>query len=269
MIVCQNDLNNLQLTGTVSGVADNAGILDTTYFDDLSRFNGCSGTVVRTWTVTDVCGNQASATQRITLQDTIAPIIAVSGELNLTCLEELQDLNNSNGIVLFTNDNCGLRDTSFVDNLRMINSCSYVVERIWKVTDYCGNADSATQIIRIEDQVPPAFTPPPSVTVFYDQLFDLDITGRVSNVSDNCSLRDTTFTDRIIQEPLCGSQGWVIRTWRIEDWCGNVATSSQEIFVDVEPPVVDAGPAATISCQQPTVVLQASAPSDGDRYTYS
>ncbi len=269
MVVCQNELSDLRLTGTVSGVADNTGIQDTAYFDDMSRFNGCSGTVVRTWTVTDVCGNQASATQRITLRDTIAPIVAVSGDITLTCLEELQGLDDINGIVLFTDDNCGLRDTSFTDNLRMINSCSYVVERTYRVTDYCGNVDSATLLIRVEDQIAPAFTPPPSVTVNFDQLFDLDITGRVSNVSDNCSLRDTSYTDRIIQEPGCGSQGWIIRTWRIEDWCGNVATSSQEIFVEVDPPMVEAGPAATISCQQPTVVLQGAASSDGARYTYA
>ena len=70
-INCEDDIDDLSITGNVTGVSDNCGIQDTTYVDDTTAQTGCNntGTVIRTWTVTDNCGNTASLTQTITIQD--------------------------------------------------------------------------------------------------------------------------------------------------------------------------------------------------------
>ena len=38
----------------------------------------CTGTITRTWSYTDVCGNAASTTQVITVSDTIAPVFTTA-----------------------------------------------------------------------------------------------------------------------------------------------------------------------------------------------
>ncbi|MEZ4949329.1 MAG: hypothetical protein R2784_08080 [Saprospiraceae bacterium] len=54
--------------------------------------NDCQTGIVytRTWTATDGCGNQSSASQVITIIDNIAPVISgVPGDLNLNCIDLL------------------------------------------------------------------------------------------------------------------------------------------------------------------------------------
>ena len=45
-------------------------------FSELSTVvDGC-GTITRTWTATDACGNTTTATQTITVEDNIAPVLS-------------------------------------------------------------------------------------------------------------------------------------------------------------------------------------------------
>ncbi len=71
VILCNADIHDLGLMGDVTDESDNcSSALQATYSDDLSNFHDCAGFIVRTWTLTDLCGNVASAQQLITVAPT-------------------------------------------------------------------------------------------------------------------------------------------------------------------------------------------------------
>ncbi len=65
-ITCDQDKNDLTITGDVTNENDNCDLsLDATYEDNLSYQQGCRGYVLRFWTLEDHCGNTVTKTQRI------------------------------------------------------------------------------------------------------------------------------------------------------------------------------------------------------------
>lgn len=65
-ITCDDDKDNLSITGDVTDENDNCTpSLEATYFDNLSYQSGCSGYVLRIWTLEDNCSNAVVKTQTI------------------------------------------------------------------------------------------------------------------------------------------------------------------------------------------------------------
>ena len=68
IITCQTDRQNLAITGEVTDEADNcANGLQATYTDNLNFLKGCSGYVLRIWSLSDYCNNTTTQSQRITV----------------------------------------------------------------------------------------------------------------------------------------------------------------------------------------------------------
>lgn len=264
---CLDDLNNPQLVGVLSDASDNVGLADTTMVLDLSGLNNCTGAVRRVWTVTDSCGNTASAIQSITVQDSIPPTFVAPFQVTIECKEDLDNLDIT-GRVLFVSDNCGIQDTTYRDSITQVSSCVLTIQRFWTVRDECGNKTTKMQRIQVADTQGPTFRSPPEARVREADLQDLNLTGTVLDAADNCLIGDTTYTDTIVQEATCDSEGWIVRTWRVTDACGNYNEASQDIFYRLDIPEADAGQDREISCLQPTVELDGSASSLGARYTY-
>ena len=71
-IDCSEDKDDLDNTGNVSGASDGCDDnVVVTYSDDISGFDVCSnsGTIIRTWTVTDASGNSETQNQTIIVTD--------------------------------------------------------------------------------------------------------------------------------------------------------------------------------------------------------
>ncbi|NHN26718.1 gliding motility-associated C-terminal domain-containing protein, partial [Flavobacterium jejuense] len=103
-------------------------------------------TLIRTWTATDACGNIATDSQTITIQDTTAPTLVtpLSSVLNVICsdipiIPQLEFI-----------DNCSTTVTiSFDEEITTISSNEYIIIREWLVSDLCGNSDLFTQTINV------------------------------------------------------------------------------------------------------------------------
>lgn len=264
---CLEALSDQQLAGTISGVSDNVGVRDTTYSEDISGLNGCKGSVIRSWTVTDSCGNQTTVSQTVTIRDDIAPTFVAPFQVTLECLGDLDNLDLT-GRPLFVSDNCEVSDTSYTDEVTQVDDCIYSVRRSWTVSDRCGNTATKEQLIQVADTQAPTFTAPGEVTVTAAQLDDLSLTGMVSSVADNCEISDTSYTDALFQEATCREEGWIIRTWRVTDGCGNFSEASQDIFYTLDVPLADAGADREISCLQPTAQLDATGSAVGPNIAY-
>ena len=102
--------------------------------------------IVRTFTATDDCGNSASATQTITVQDTTAPELSIPADYTSECDADLilDDATAS--------DNCG-EVTIEVSSETIAGDAAgnYTVVRTFTATDDAGNNTSAQQTITVQD----------------------------------------------------------------------------------------------------------------------
>ena len=219
--------DNCDGAGTVTGV------------DSPIPANLCGGTITRTWTYTDACGNVATATQTITINDTQAPVLdPAPADVTVQCVGDVPAMTDLNWT-----DNCdGAGTVTGVDSPIPANLCGGTITRTWTYTDNCGNAATATQTITINDTQDPVLDPAPAdVTV--ECVGDIPAMTDL-NWTDNCDGAGTvTGVDSPIPANLCG--GTITRTWTYTDNCGNVATATQTITIDDTTPPTATNPATT------------------------
>jgi gliding motility-associated-like protein len=224
--------DNCDGSGTVTGV------------DGALTGGNCGGTITRTWTYTDNCGNVGTATQTITVNDTQAPVFAASpGDVTVSCVGDVPAMTN-----LAWTDNCdGSGTVTGVDGALTGGNCGGTITRTWTYTDNCGNVGTATQTITVNDTQAPVFAAAPAdVTV--SCIGDVPAMTNLS-WTDNCDGAGiATGTDGALTGGNCG--GTITRTWTYTDNCGNVGTATQTITVnDTQAPVFAAAPAdLTVSC---------------------
>ncbi|GMU81783.1 MAG: hypothetical protein AMXMBFR47_16540 [Planctomycetota bacterium] len=143
-----------------------------------------TGTIARTWTATDYCGNFATCTQTITIVDTTPPVIICPPDVTVECDESTDPA--ATGAATAT-DNCDpLPVITFTDSITP-GGCpdEYLITRTWTATDACLNAASCVQLITVVDDTPPAITCPPDLTIECDEAIGPANTGYATAV-DNC-----------------------------------------------------------------------------------
>ena len=193
-------------------------------FVDTSLEGACG--FVRTWIVSDLCGNTAQASQTFTIEDSEAPVI-----------DETTDLIEANcGFEMgFTNpniyDNMGEVDVTITDN-QLANNCTGLPEftRTWTATDRCGNVSSFTQTLRTVDTEAPTFETLLAEKVItcndefiFDQALAIDACTNIERL---------TFEDEILTDVSCeGCTDITRRTWTAVDACGNEAQAIQTLIV--------------------------------------
>ncbi|QDO95571.1 T9SS type B sorting domain-containing protein [Formosa sediminum] len=147
-VQCIDDVPvTIDLTAT-----DNCGeSITSTGVDTVTTIDSCSSIITRTWSFTDSCGNTSTATQIITVEDTIAPtlITDLDTEIEIFCsdIPEQPELD-------FT-DNCSANlDVEFTEVSTSTGAAfeNYQIIRDWTVTDTCGNAAIFTQTITVNVQ---------------------------------------------------------------------------------------------------------------------
>ncbi len=214
-------------------VSDNCGTgtdITMTHNDVWENGGSCgSFTVTRTWTATDLCGNESSVSQTLTLVDNEAPVFqSVHVDKTVGCGDP----------IIFTpaeaTDDCSNVEMSFTDATVALCDGSYAFVRTWKATDACGNVTTAAQTITAVDNVAPVFDfVPADKTINCGEAVDF---GQ-PEVSDACSGASLTFVD---SEEAFACETIFTRTWTAIDSCGNVSHGEQRITVkDIEAPVFE------------------------------
>ncbi|MDG1332372.1 MAG: gliding motility-associated C-terminal domain-containing protein, partial [Crocinitomicaceae bacterium] len=198
----------------------------------------CGGTITRTWTYTDACGNVSSTTQTITINDTQNPVFAAApANVTVECTGDVPAMTN-----LGWTDNCdGAGSVPGADGPIVGGNCGGTITRTWTHTDACGNVGTTTQTITINDTQNPVFAAAPSnVTV--------ECSGDVPPMTnlawtDNCDVSGSVAgVDGLLVGGTCG--GTITRTWAYTDACGNIGTTTQTITInDTQAPTFAAAPA--------------------------
>ena len=196
------------------------------------------GTTAVIWQVTDVNGNTVSATQLITVSDTLAPIniapatVSVSTDTG-SCNAALTGINLG---LPTTSDNCGVSSTTHNAPANFPLGTTTVT---WSVIDFAGNESISYQTVIVLDQTPPSLTPPPDI----NSNTCVIVLG-VPTIADNCSF---TYKN---DAPDTFPTGTTIVTWTASDTSGNITSATQNItFADNVAP--------TITLQEDNVTINA------------
>ncbi|MEO0404340.1 MAG: hypothetical protein AAF193_05680, partial [Bacteroidota bacterium] len=189
------------------------------------------------FTATDLCGQSASTSRLITFLDTEAP----------TLLGELEDVEATCGNIpnseLEFVDACSEISVEFMETT-IGEGCEYEIQRVWMVTDECGNQSVFNQLISVVDNVGPSIQGLEfEMTVACDEINFIN-----PIITDNCGLFTSELSiDTLESDTHCYD---LQRTWIATDECGNESTFTQLLHVtDDEAPVLMNVPVSgLISC---------------------
>ena len=206
------------------------------------------GTVTRTYTISDECGQTDTCIQIVTVDDTIAPAI-VSCPTNRTllvdnnCTVALPDIM---GEVVAT-DNCGLIDVTQYPPANTPLSVG-TTNVIFTVADRGGNATNCSAQITVIDTMAPSITCPPALLDVPTDPGEChasltNVTLGVPITSDNCAVASVTNN-----APAQFPKGDTIVIWTVADASGNTNFCAQTVTVkDHEAPTIDCPANVTVN----------------------
>lgn len=195
---------------------------------------GCSGTVVRTYRLADACGNTALITQNILIKDNEAPTANPLPTLNLACANQVPLPITS--VVTGAADNCGGAVTVGIGTDTGSPGCEGTITRTYRLTDVCNNSRLITQLIHINDSVPPIVTSPDTIRQTVAGLGCQTFVTVQANVTDNCPsnpvITANSFNGNGSNASGFYPVGETIVTFTSTDACGNVGTKQTVVLVD-------------------------------------
>ncbi|MFN2380793.1 MAG: gliding motility-associated C-terminal domain-containing protein [Bacteroidales bacterium] len=197
----------------------------------------CPVEIVRTYTLTDECGNSTILTHRIYITDSTSPVLTLPPDFSVECAGDLPApyadyaaLTAGGGSAT---DGCGIDQASFRHTGDADDGLTdpKTISRTYEISDLCGNTAQAIQLIVIDDVTDPV------IPVLPDISEECSVTLTPPTTTDNCAGTVTGTTS----DPLTyNSEGSYLVTWSFDDGDGNVVTAPQNIHIDdITPPVPD------------------------------
>jgi hypothetical protein len=203
------------------------------------------GTITRTWTASDDCGNESSCSQVITIVDTTPPVLSgVPADATVEC-DAIPDPAN-----VTATDNCSTPTVTLVETPSLDECGEGTITRTWTAEDCFGNTTSGTQVLTVEDSTPPVITCPADTTLECPADTSPANTGSATG-TDNCG--EVTISSSDVSTAGCGNTVVIVRTWTAEDCAGNTSSCDQTITVeDNTAPVITCPADVTVECPDPT-----------------
>jgi hypothetical protein len=278
------DCNDIpSLPTTIKGVDNCDPSVEVIFEEKIINPNACPYVIERTWTAYDDCGNSSQRTQRITVEDTKAPLITVKhpllvglpndGELIFDC-DNMPEFKVTDVEAI---DDCSEVQIEFVDLVREQGDCleeGYIAKMIcgWEAKDACGNTSNFNIVIFVVDtKAPDLLNIPDDITVNLDQNEAIPSIATVIG-TDNCDESVRITYEETHQDGVCGSE--IIRTWKGFDDCGNKTIKSQKITLieDCTCPdkLVDTSLVWDAACDESTLgMIQLALTADLNKYDIS
>ncbi len=208
------------------------------------------GTTVITWSATDPAGNEVSATQVVTVEDTTAPVIALTGanpqiiefgdeyiELEATATDRVDDDLELTGRIVIAGDEV------ITDRVG-----EYTVT--YDVSDAAGNpAEQKTRTVRVTDTTAPGITAP--------ELYATEAIAEQTPLTANDHYGTATSSDRSARitstAPATFPLGDTIIIWTATDANGLSSTAEQTITIaDTTKPDITAPANVSTEATAPT-----------------
>ena len=214
--------------------------------DDTSNLGeACEGgSLTRTWTAADACGNEVSHTQTITVTPAPSASFDSLEDIEITC-EDLASFEA--GSLGYSNGGSGACDISGsvvgVAEAFTENCGSFTVT--YTYSDTCNDLEYV-QTVTVIDETAPELTVPADATVECDAV---PAVGEAT-ATDNCDTDvEVTYDGEERVDGFCEDTYTLTRTWTATDNCGNETTLSQTINVqDTTKPELTIPADATVEC---------------------
>ena len=190
------------------------------------------GTTTVTWTADDGNGHTTSGTQDVTVVDTVAPSLAIPGDVTVECSAQggqVVDIGQATAT-----DVCDPNPSVDNDAPALFSLGTTVVT--WEATDSEGNSVSGEQSVTVKDETPPVLTVPGDVTVECSGPNGQAVSIGTATATDICDPNPSVTSDA----PALFSLGTTEVTWTATDASGNAISGTQGVTVqDTTPPEVD------------------------------
>ena len=225
--------------------------------DDTSNLGeACEGgSLTRTWTVADACGNEVSHTQTITVTPAPSASFDSLEDIEINC-EDLASFEA--GSLGYSNGGSGACDISGsvvgVAEAFTENCGSFTVT--YTYSDTCNDLEYV-QTVTVIDETAPELMIPADATVECDAIPEVG----EATATDNC---DTDVAIQYLGQKKtpgdCENNYTLIRIWRATDSCGNSSVKSQVLTVqDTTAPELTIPADVTVECDAVPSIGEASA----------
>ena len=210
----------------ITDADDNCSVPVVSFTSEISDGNTCPLTITRIYTVTDACGNSIDLAHNITIMDDVAPTAEAPASIVLECMGDLPTPDPTTVTNLW--DNCGTPTVSFVSDQIQSEGCPLNINRIYRVTDACGNSTEVVQLIQVMDQTAP------ELISSYDTYLSITC-GDAPDVpslqfTDNCT--EQVYVDYMEDLVYLNDNEYeLIRTWTAIDDCDNETQAIQTIHM--------------------------------------
>jgi hypothetical protein len=193
------------------------------------------GTHLITYEAVDACGNQASATMKLTVEDDDPPVVVCNDETVVSLTSDGTALVYAASFDGGSHDNCCLKDLTvrrmgaenFGPSVEFACEDSEVMVEL-KATDCHGNENTCMVNVRVQDKVAPTLVCPGDRTIDCESDYsDLTIFGH-PQIIDNCGFE---IIESVVEElDNCGV-GTIKRTWTAKGTGGENTSCTQTITV--------------------------------------
>jgi gliding motility-associated-like protein len=238
-VECTGDvpaMTNLGWTDNCDGAANVAGT------DGGLVGGSCGGTITRTWTYTDACGNNATATQTITVDDTTPPTATnPAPQVGVpSAFDPLQVTDEA--------DNCSVPTVTNGGDVSDGGNCPEIITRTYIITDVCGNSINVIQTFTVGDAIFPTASNPLVVNVQCSGDVPAVDPTVVTDEADNGVNPPTVAWEDDTSDGLSCPET-ILRRYRVTDDCGNFIFVTQTITVnDVTNPTGTAPANINVEC---------------------
>lgn len=236
-----------------------------TYVDEGPTIEGCVYTFIRTYTVTDGCGNSSVCDpQPITFIYDITPPVFTDvppSDLSFQCNEPVPPIPPT---PTATDDCYGIVQVLYTEQ-EGTSSCLYFsIERTWIAIDGCGNSTVYTQTVSMQDSTAPEIVHSGDTTIQCGE----DIPEPHYEIIESCeqSRVHQEFREEIIPGE-CACDYTILRIWDVYNGCYAMQRDTQFIYVvdtlgpdiEVVNPMLgelqNEGTMKMFSCEQPRVQM--------------
>ncbi|MCK4679030.1 MAG: HYR domain-containing protein, partial [Bacteroidales bacterium] len=238
------DLSLFLLAGGTAN--DNCGV-ELFAFVSETHYGNCPTIITRTYQVSDSCGNIAECEQSIYVNDTTPPEIYCPDDINAYVTEDSCETFVNIPLPMFT-DNCGV-DSVYNSQTGELNASTiYQVGTTtvtWYAVDSCGNMDSCSMSVFVQDTINPIIDCPDDTTAFASaDSCSANLILPPPAYSDNCGV-DSVWNSYTGTGNASGvyNEGVTEIWWYVVDDYGNIDSCLMLVTViDTIPPQITCPP---------------------------
>jgi Secretion system C-terminal sorting domain/SprB repeat len=241
-VSCASEVPTVPVLSSVTATDNCPGTLTIVYQGETRRDGSCANryALTRTWTATDACNNTAICTQIITVNDVTAPMITCPAAITVACASEVPAVALT---AVTATDNCGGIPTithNDADDITTTGICAnrFILKRVYRATDACGNTATCAQVITVKDETAPILTGTATLPNIACGATLPTATESVYTAADACAGDVTVRASAWVLDAtskICTGSIYK-RIWTATDACGNASTKQQTI--QMNPPTL-------------------------------